>query len=106
MNRTEGWAGRALAKPVRAAGNRSTARRSSPLAVSDGTWTITADPVYMDDRLRATVELSRILDLPSARGLKSRVGMQVRVAEPGTRRRGRRPRPSLAWPTGKSSIEP
>jgi cell division protein FtsI (penicillin-binding protein 3) len=36
----------------------------SPLAVSDGTWTITADPVYMDDRLRATVELSRILDLP------------------------------------------
>jgi cell division protein FtsI (penicillin-binding protein 3) len=35
-----------------------------PLAVSDGTWTITADPVYMDDRLRATVELSRILDLP------------------------------------------
>ena len=36
----------------------------SPLAVSDGTWNITADPVYMDDRLRATVELSRILDLP------------------------------------------
>jgi cell division protein FtsI (penicillin-binding protein 3) len=35
----------------------------SPLALSDGTWTITADPVYMDDRLRATVELSRILDL-------------------------------------------
>jgi cell division protein FtsI (penicillin-binding protein 3) len=34
-----------------------------PLAVSDGTWTITADPVYMDDRLRATVELSRILDI-------------------------------------------
>ncbi|MBA3697270.1 MAG: penicillin-binding protein 2 [Planctomycetes bacterium] len=35
----------------------------SPLAVSAGTWNITADPVYMDDRLRATVELSRILDL-------------------------------------------
>jgi cell division protein FtsI (penicillin-binding protein 3) len=35
----------------------------APLAQSDGTWTITADPVYMDDRLRATVELSRILDL-------------------------------------------
>lgn len=34
-----------------------------PLAVSDGTWTVTADPVYMDDRLRATVELSRILDI-------------------------------------------
>ncbi|HEX3135189.1 MAG TPA: penicillin-binding protein 2, partial [Planctomycetota bacterium] len=34
-----------------------------PLAVSDGTWTVTADPVYMDDRLRATVELSRILEL-------------------------------------------
>lgn len=35
----------------------------SPLAVSDGTWTITADPRYMDDKLRATVELSRILGL-------------------------------------------
>jgi cell division protein FtsI (penicillin-binding protein 3) len=34
-----------------------------PLAVSDGTWTITADPVYMDDRLRATVEMSRILGI-------------------------------------------
>jgi cell division protein FtsI (penicillin-binding protein 3) len=34
-----------------------------PLAVSDGTWTVTADPVYMDDRLRATVELSRILGI-------------------------------------------
>lgn len=38
-------------------------REGSPLAVSDGTWTITADPAYMDDRLRATVELSRILGL-------------------------------------------
>jgi hypothetical protein len=47
--------------------------------------------------------LSRILDLPSARGLKSRVGMHVRLPEPGTRRRGRRPR---VWPTAKSSIEP
>jgi len=34
-----------------------------PLAVSEGTWMVTADPVYMDDRLRATVELSRILEL-------------------------------------------
>jgi cell division protein FtsI (penicillin-binding protein 3) len=38
-------------------------REGSPLAVSDGTWTVTADPAYMDDRLRATVELSRILGL-------------------------------------------
>ncbi len=36
----------------------------APLAVSDGTWTVTCDPVYMDDRLRATVELSRILGIP------------------------------------------
>jgi type II secretory pathway predicted ATPase ExeA len=50
--------------------------------------------------------LSRILELPSARGLKSRVGMQVRLAEPGTRRRGRRSLLSRAWPTAKSSIEP
>jgi type II secretory pathway predicted ATPase ExeA len=51
--------------------------------------------------------LARILDLPSVRGLKSRVGVHVRVAEPGTRRRGRRPRLSRAWPTtGTSSIEP
>jgi cell division protein FtsI (penicillin-binding protein 3) len=34
-----------------------------PLAISDGTWSIIADPVYMDDRLRATVELNRILGL-------------------------------------------
>ena len=34
-----------------------------PLAVSEGTWTIVVDPMYMDDRLRATVELSRILEL-------------------------------------------
>lgn len=38
----------------------------APLAVSDGTWTVTCDPVYMDDRLRATVELSRILGIPRA----------------------------------------
>lgn len=35
-----------------------------PLAVSSGTWTVYADPTYMDDRLRATVELSRILEIP------------------------------------------
>jgi cell division protein FtsI/penicillin-binding protein 2 len=33
----------------------------SPLAESAGTWTLLADPVYMEDRLRATVELSRVL---------------------------------------------
>jgi len=32
-----------------------------PLAVSDGRWSLFADPGYMDDRLRATVELSRLL---------------------------------------------
>jgi cell division protein FtsI (penicillin-binding protein 3) len=36
----------------------------APLAVSDGTWTVTCDPIYMDDRLRATVELNRILGIP------------------------------------------
>ena len=36
----------------------------TPLAVSDGRWTLYADPGYMDDRLRATVELSRILGIP------------------------------------------
>lgn len=35
----------------------------SPLAISDGTWTLTADPSYMDDRLRATVEISKILGI-------------------------------------------
>ncbi len=35
-----------------------------PLAVSDGTWDVIVDPVYMDDRLRATVEMSRILKMP------------------------------------------
>ncbi len=35
-----------------------------PLAISDGTWHVVVDPVYMDDRLRATVELSRILAVP------------------------------------------
>jgi hypothetical protein len=33
--------------------------------------------------------LSRILDLPSARGLKSRIGVQVRIADPAVRRGGR-----------------
>ncbi|MBA3686743.1 MAG: penicillin-binding protein 2 [Planctomycetes bacterium] len=35
-----------------------------PLAVSDGKWAVYADPGYMDDRLRATVELSRLLGIP------------------------------------------
>jgi len=35
-----------------------------PLAVSEGRWALYADPGYMDDRLRATVELSRILGIP------------------------------------------
>lgn len=34
-----------------------------PLAVSDGRWAIFADPGYMDDKLRATVELHRILNM-------------------------------------------
>lgn len=33
----------------------------TPLAVSDGRWSLYADPGYMDDRLRATVELAPIL---------------------------------------------
>jgi len=37
-----------------------------PLAISDGRWAVYADPGYMDDKLRATVELNRILDLPRA----------------------------------------
>ncbi len=41
--------------------------QGAPLAVSDGTWTISCDPVYMDDRLRATVELARILGQPRDR---------------------------------------
>ena len=35
-----------------------------PLAVSDGRWALYADPGYMDDRMRATVELSRVLGVP------------------------------------------
>ena len=50
--------------------------------------------------------LTRILDLPSARGLRSRVGMQVRLVDPERRRRGRSLRAARLWPTGKSSIEP
>ncbi len=34
-----------------------------PLAISDGRWAVYADPGYMDDKLRATVELSAILDM-------------------------------------------
>jgi len=41
--------------------------------------------------------LSRILDLTSARGLSSRVGLQVRVAEPGSRGRGRESRFARRW---------
>lgn len=36
----------------------------TPLAVSDGCWALYADPTFMDDKLRATVELHRILDIP------------------------------------------
>jgi cell division protein FtsI (penicillin-binding protein 3) len=36
----------------------------APLAESERTWVVSADPVWMDDRLRATVELSRILGIP------------------------------------------
>lgn len=39
-------------------------REGRPLAVSVPSWDCFADPGYMDDRLRATVELARILDLP------------------------------------------
>jgi len=41
--------------------------------------------------------LSRILDLPSARGLSSRVGLQVRVVEPDERRRRRKSPPARLW---------
>ncbi|HYE04369.1 MAG TPA: penicillin-binding protein 2 [Planctomycetota bacterium] len=34
-----------------------------PLAVCVGSWSIYADPGYMDDRMRATVELSRVLGI-------------------------------------------
>jgi len=33
----------------------------APIAVSQSGWTIAADPSFMDDRLRATVELARIV---------------------------------------------
>lgn len=33
----------------------------APIAVSQSSWTLTADPLYMDDRLRATVEIARIV---------------------------------------------
>jgi type II secretory pathway predicted ATPase ExeA len=51
--------------------------------------------------------LTRILDLPSARGLRSRVGMQVRLVDAERRRRGRSSlRAARLWRNGKSSIEP
>lgn len=43
--------------------------------------------------------LARILELPSARGLSSRVGMQVRFAEPKVRRADRRLRSPFLWRT-------
>jgi len=33
----------------------------APIAVSQSGWTLAADPSFMDDRLRATIELSRIV---------------------------------------------
>lgn len=39
----------------------------APLAVSSPGWTLYADPAYMDDRLRATVELERIVGIPRER---------------------------------------
>lgn len=41
--------------------------KGTPLVESLGSWTLLADPDYMNDKLRATVELSRITGLP--RGL-------------------------------------
>jgi cell division protein FtsI (penicillin-binding protein 3) len=38
--------------------------QGTPLAVSDASWAVIADPSYMDDRLRAVVELARILRIP------------------------------------------
>lgn len=38
----------------------------APLAESAATWTLCADPLYMVDRLRATVELARLLGLDRA----------------------------------------
>lgn len=39
----------------------------APLAVSQPSWTLLADPAYMDDRLRATLELERIIGVPRER---------------------------------------
>jgi cell division protein FtsI (penicillin-binding protein 3) len=36
-------------------------RSGAPLAESQATWTLLADPLFMEDRLRATVELARVL---------------------------------------------
>jgi cell division protein FtsI (penicillin-binding protein 3) len=38
--------------------------QGTPLVESLGTWTVTCDPRYMDDRLGATVRLSEVLGLP------------------------------------------
>ncbi|MFM2090950.1 MAG: hypothetical protein RLZZ127_1439, partial [Planctomycetota bacterium] len=38
--------------------------QGTPLAVSEASWAVIADPEYMDDRLRAVVELARILRVP------------------------------------------
>lgn len=35
-----------------------------PLVESQGTWNVSCDPRYMEDRLTATVELSRLLGMP------------------------------------------
>jgi len=39
----------------------------APLAESQRTWVVTADPVWMDDRLRATVALNQVLGIPRDR---------------------------------------
>ena len=37
---------------------------NAPLVESQGVWNVTCDPRYMEDRLTATVELARILNVP------------------------------------------
>lgn len=41
-------------------------REGNPLAVSLPRWNLYADPTYMHDKLRATIELSRVLGIPRA----------------------------------------
>ena len=63
----------------------------APLVTSVGTWTLRADPDYMDDKLRATVELSRILGVPRETlrrqfesGRNGRIlAKEIRDGEPG-----------------------